>query len=79
MKITEFKKLMMQADVSKLHEELNKLKQELFRLRLSVFTSHVKNYAQFKQYRKNIARVLTMLKQKSGSAMPVVKGVHGGK
>lgn len=36
-------------------------RRELFGLRLSVRTSHVKNYAQFPLLRKNIARGLTFL------------------
>ena len=33
-------------------------------LRLNSSTSHVKDYSQFKKARKNIARILTYLRQK---------------
>lgn len=64
MKSTEFKTSLEKMSVQQLLEKLDVLRKELFGLRLSVSTSHVKNYAQFRQYRNNIARVLTQLGQK---------------
>ena len=63
MKVTEFKDALNRMDVQQMREKLDSLRHELFSLRLSVSTSHVKNHAQFKQLRKNIARVLTRMQQ----------------
>ncbi len=41
------------------------LQQELFSLRINRTTSHIKDYSQFKKIRKNIARLLTYLRQKN--------------
>ncbi len=65
MKVTELKKSLAPMGVQQLREKLENLRQELFSLRLNASTSHVKDYAQFKQYRKNIARVLTLIGQKN--------------
>ena len=63
MKSTEFKNTLEQMNVQQLTEKLDSLRHELFGLRLSMSTSHVKNYAQFRVLRKNIARVLTRMQQ----------------
>ncbi len=63
MKATEFKSELGRMDVQQMKEKLDLLRHELFSLRLSVSTAHVKNHAQFKQLRKNIARVLTRMQQ----------------
>lgn len=63
MKATEFKKTLEQMDVKQLQDKLDALRQEVFGLKLSVATAHVKDHAQFKQLRKNIARVLTHMKR----------------
>ena len=68
MKIADFKNSMQKMDEKQLLETLDKLRRELFSLRLSSATAHVKNYALFKQYRKNIARVLTLVGQRSNVA-----------
>ncbi len=65
MKVAEFKKSLEQMNVQQLQERLDKLQRDLFSLRLSSATAHVKNYALFKQYRRNIARVLTLMGQRS--------------
>jgi len=41
------------------------LRRELFSLRLHSKTSPVENFTQFKKLRRNIARVLTYLRQKN--------------
>ena len=63
MKVTEFKNALEHMDAQQLKEKLDSLRHELFGLRLSVSTAHVKDHAQFKQLRKNIARVLTRVQQ----------------
>ena len=63
MKATEFKKALEPMNAQQLTEKLDSLRHELFGLRLSVSTAHVKNHAQFKELRKNIARVLTRMQQ----------------
>ena len=65
MKSTELKKSLEQMSVLQLQEKLDTFRSELFSLRLSVSTAHVKNYAQFGQLRKDIARVLTLMRQKN--------------
>ena len=63
MKVTEFKNALEPMNLQQLQEKLDSLRHELFSLRLSVSTSHVKDHAQFKLLRKNIARVLTRMQQ----------------
>ena len=62
MKAKQFKVELRQLDKAALDERLDFLKKELFQVRLSVVTSHVKDYSQFKKLRKNIAQVLTQLR-----------------
>lgn len=64
MKVTKFKEELKQLSPEQLREKAEQLKQKLFSLRLSAQTSHVKNYAEFKQLRRDIARVLTFIDQK---------------
>lgn len=71
MKVTKFKDELQQLDIPQLREKLEQLRRELFGLRLSAVTAHVKDYAQFSTLRKNIARVLTFIRQK---AMQDVQG-----
>jgi large subunit ribosomal protein L29 len=63
MKVTKFKEELRGLSASQLQEKLDDLQRELFGLRLSAKTSHVKNYSRFKQLKKDIARVLTFVKQ----------------
>lgn len=64
MKVTKIKQEFKQLDSKQLQEKLENLRRELFSIRLNAKTSHVKDYSQFKQLRKDIARVLTFMKQK---------------
>jgi ribosomal protein L29 len=57
----------MNAD--QLREKVELLRQELLGLRLSASTTHVKNYAQFNEIKKNIARALTYLNQKNEGSL----------
>lgn len=65
MKATEFKNSLGRMSAQQLQDTLDSLRRELFSLRLTVATDHVKNYAQFAQLRKNIARVLTCIQQQA--------------
>ena len=46
-------------------EKVELLRQELLGLRLNSSTAHIKNYSQFSKIRKNIARALTYLNQRT--------------
>lgn len=64
MKKAEFnKELSAMSDVQIVHK-IAELKGRLFALLLNKSTSHVKNCADFKKIRKDIARGMTALKQK---------------
>jgi len=64
MKVTKFKEELAQLSIAQLQEKLEHLQRDLFGLKLNARTSHVKNHAQFKQIRKDIARVMTFMNQK---------------
>jgi large subunit ribosomal protein L29 len=64
MKVTKFKEELAQLSIAQLQEKLEHLRRDLFGLKLNARTSHVKNHAQFKQIRKDIARVMTFMNQK---------------
>lgn len=51
--------------VQVLQKKLDALRRELFRLKMNVATAHVKDYSEFKKGRRNIARVMTLLRQKA--------------
>ena len=60
MKATEAREL----DVEELEERLAATRRELFNLRFQHATGQLENTGQLKEVRKNIARLLTVLKQK---------------
>jgi large subunit ribosomal protein L29 len=64
MKVTKIKQELKQLDSKQLQEKLENLRRELFSVRLNAQTSHMKDYSQFTRIRKDIARVLTFMKQK---------------
>lgn len=64
MKSIQFKEELKKLEINDLVIKLNELKREYFTLRLNSTTSHVKDYSEFKKSRKNIARALTLLRQK---------------
>ena len=68
MKVTTFKNELKKLNAQQLQEKFDQLKRELFSLRLNAQTAHIKNHAQFKQLRKNIARVKTFMNQQEQSA-----------
>lgn len=64
MKISKFKDDLKQAELKELIIKLDALRRDQFSLRLNSSTAHVKDYSQFNKGRKNIARILTLLRQK---------------
>lgn len=64
MKSTQFKEELKKLEINDLVIKLGELKREYFTLKLNSSTSHVKDYSEFKKSRKNIARALTLLRQK---------------
>jgi len=64
MKTNKMKDEFKQLEPKELMLKLDAVRRDLFSLRLNSSTSHVKDYSQFKKGRKNIARILTYLRQK---------------
>ncbi len=58
------KEALAKLDSEALINEVKKVKKELLDLRLSASTMPIKNHAEFKKLRTNIACALTLLKQK---------------
>lgn len=58
---TEFKSM----TVDQLKETVVSLRQQLLGLKLNAATAHIKDYSQFNKLKKNIARALTCLNEKS--------------
>ena len=65
MKVTKLNDEFKQMDVKQLQEKLEQLRGELFAIKLKAKTSHIKNHAEFKLLRGNIARVLTFMREKN--------------
>ncbi len=61
MKVTKFKQELDGLSVQDLRKKLDQLRREAFSLRLNATTAHIKDYSEFKKFRKNVARVLTRL------------------
>lgn len=64
MKIQKFKEELRLDDVQALKSKLEEMRRDSFKLRINVATAHVKDYSMFKKNRRNIARILTCIKQK---------------
>lgn len=64
MKSNQFKEELKKLEIKDLVIKLGELKREYFTLKLNSATSHIKDYSEFKKSRKNIARALTLLRQK---------------
>lgn len=78
MKVNTFKQELKKKNISQLQEKLDVLRRDLFSLQLSAQTAHVKDHAKFKKLRKDIARVLTFIRQNDQSSIKTVKeGIHG--
>jgi ribosomal protein L29 len=65
MKTKKFIEELNHDSVDVLHKKLDSMRRELFRLKINVATAHVKDYSEFKKGRRNIARVMTLLRQKA--------------
>lgn len=65
MKTKEFKDNIKNMGLNDLTAQLVDLRGNLFALRLRKITSHVKNHAEIRLLRKNIARTLTVLRHKA--------------
>ena len=65
MKTGKLKEELKQDSVQALASKLDVARRELFRLKINVATAHVKDYSQFRKGRRNIARLLTYLRQKA--------------
>ena len=61
------KKELKNMDLQKLQEKLVELRKESLMLRLNSVSTHIKDYSQFGKIRKDIARVLTLIKQQGVS------------
>jgi len=64
MKKAKFKKELRRLNFDQLREKLENLRKGLFGLQLNSTTAHVKDYSQFKKFRRQIASVLTLMHQK---------------
>ena len=53
-----------EADESELENRLTEAKQELFNLRFQIVTGQLDNSARLKDVRRDIARILTILREK---------------
>jgi len=65
MKTRNLKEELKQDTEQALAAKLDASRRELFRMKINVATAHVKDYSQFKKRRRNIARILTYLRQKA--------------
>ncbi|HML19154.1 MAG TPA: 50S ribosomal protein L29 [Candidatus Dependentiae bacterium] len=65
MKTRNLKEELKQDTEQALAAKLDASRRELFRMKINVATAHVKDYSQFKKSRRNIARILTYLRQKA--------------
>lgn len=59
--------------VEELQKKLKEARQELFNLRFQLATGQLKNYKRIKEVKKDIARILTVLKEMEKSA-PTERG-----
>jgi large subunit ribosomal protein L29 len=57
-----------EADESELENRLAEAKQELFNLRFQIVTGQLDNSARIKDVRRDIARILTVLREKEIAA-----------
>ena len=68
MKINTFVNELRAKSVEELNEELVAAKKELFNLRFQNATNQLDNTSRIKEVRKNIARIQTMITEKSQNA-----------
>ncbi len=65
MKKTKVKDELKQLDINELKVKLNSVRNELFNIKFNASRAHIEDSSQFKKLRRNIAQVLTYLRQKS--------------
>ncbi len=68
MKIKTFVEDLKEKSVAELNEELVAAKKELFNLRFQNATNQLDNTSRIKEVRKNIARIQTVITEKSQNA-----------
>ena len=68
MKIKTFVEYLKAKSVAELNEELVAAKKELFNLRFQNATNQLDNTSRIKEVRKNIARIQTVITEKSQNA-----------
>ena len=68
MKIKTFVEDLKAKSVAELNEELVAAKKELFNLRFQIATNQLDNTSRIKEVRKNIARIQTVITEKSQNA-----------
>ena len=68
MKINKFVEDLKAKSVAELNEELVAAKKELFNLRFQNATNQLDNTSRIKEVRKNIARIQTVITEKSQNA-----------
>ena len=66
MKINEFVEDLRTKSAAELNEELVAAKKELFNLRFQNATNQLDNTSRIKEVRRNIARIQTIITEKSG-------------
>ena len=66
MKINEFVEDLRTKSAAELNEELVAAKKELFNLRFQNATNQLDNTSRIKEFRKNIARIQTIITEKAG-------------
>ena len=54
-----------EMNAAELNAELDKMKQELFNLRFQHVTGQLENPVQMREFKRNIARVKTIIKEKN--------------
>ncbi len=64
MKVDKFKQDIDDMKLPELQEKLDSLQRGLFSLKLNASTAHIKDYSLYKKFRKDIARVLTLIQHK---------------
>ncbi|MEX0849511.1 MAG: 50S ribosomal protein L29 [Candidatus Dependentiae bacterium] len=64
MKVDKFKQELEHMGAVELQDKLEGIRRELFSLRLNASTAHIKDYSLFKKLRRDVARILTFLRNK---------------
>ena len=68
MKSNKFVEDLMTKSAAELHDELTAAKKELFNLRFQNATNQLDNTSRIKEVRRNIARIQTVITQKTKAA-----------